>query len=890
MSSLLRHGLPRRSTNNLNIDTSTAVDQVRSPHIIGHLAITWLALAGVLALAGAIVAIAPPKSLTPDVGQVDLWFNSGVLGLLVAISVAIGLIRPAWWRQTMAALVVLPVPVLLSTSHNLLAGGALLALLAPMVWLGHELAVALLHEADASNAWPIGGVFGFGIIACLGFTLGELGLLRPQVIWPILLIIMVVLALTARHRLLVDLSALCAWLRRPIARDPLPLLLAGAGIAVYWINLIGALAPEITSDPVRQRLATAARFAAAGQLTANNPALAVAKAPAAGEIAYATALAIGPLQSAKLFHFIIGIGCAAAVFALGRRFGGAQAGALAGFAFYTMPLVSSLSQSAYLDLIPTLCGVTAALIILSRERPDWRGALAAGICLGIGVAVKIQFGYVAVGIAVILSIASMRRGGVLTTARLVAILSLTAVIVAGPFLARSYLLTDNIPGLAIGTQSLARTTGQAPASLGILNVFGYGRSLGDLVRAPFDLMVRSDAFTGDTTRRYWGPFGGHLGFLLFGLAPLLLLTRLRSRRLVLALLAGAVTAFLLWFYTAQYLRYGLPIFALLCPVAGIAYTATHARIHDNAGRTISNGLLLFLAAATVVVGVSVPNVEWHYTLGLENTTSYLTKYLACCGGYTALRLLDAEPGATRALAIPEQAQLYTRVPLSSPGDGTPAPALTGADMQVLAWLDAGGYSHIIVDRRLLALLRPDWDQATAIDEDFLRRNAVLVGGDHNAYLYRLLPPDQRGGQHLWAQGNELLSNGGFESALTGWTATGHPQYDNSGRMSRDGSGAVLLTPQDTLVTSANVVPNKQYLLAHTTWSVGGSGGARLHLEWHDGAGHLIGSADETVPVSQRGYHTFSMLATAPAGAATVTVRLEVAQGNIWFDDVSLRAR
>jgi 4-amino-4-deoxy-L-arabinose transferase-like glycosyltransferase len=767
-------------------------------------------------------------------------------------------------------------------------------LLVPSVWLGHELVVALLHEADAITVWAIGGAFGCGIVVCLGFVLGESGLLRPQAIWPILLVIVVVLVLTARRRMLADVSAFYAWLRRPITRDPLPLLLAGAGIAVYWINLIGALAPEITSDAVRQRLATAARFAAAGQLTANNSALVVARDPAAGEIAYATALAIGPLQSAKLFHFIVGLGCAAAIFALGRRLGGARAGALASFAFYTMPLVGSLSQSAYLDLIPTLCGVAAALIILSRERPDWHAALAAGICLGIGVAVKIQFGYVAVGIAVILSIVSLRRGGVLATARLVAILSMTAVIVAGPFLVRSYVLTGNIPGLAIGTQSLTRTAGQEPATLGILNVFGYGRSLGDLIRAPFDLTVRSGAFTGDTTRRYWGPFGGHLGFLLFGLAPLLALARLRSRRLMLALLAGAAIAFLLWFYTVQYLRYGLPIFALLCPVAGVAYALTHARIQDNAGRTISNGLLLLLAAATVATGVSVPNVEWHYTLGRENATSYLTQYLACCGGYTALRLLDTEPGATHALAIPEQAQLYTRVPLSSPGDGALAPALSGTDEQVLAWLDASGYSHIIIDRRLLALLRPDWDQATAIDEDFLRRNAVLVGGDHNAYLYRLLPPDQRGGQLPWAQGEELLPNGGFETtpsgAPLGWTPTGQPRYDSSGSMSNDGKEAVLLTPQDALATSVNVIPNRQYLLSHATWSAAGPGEARLYLEWHDSAGHIIGIADETVPVSQRGYHTFSMLATAPAGATTVTVRLAATQGDVWFDDVSLRAR
>ena len=46
---------------------------------------------------------------------------------------------------------------------------------------------------------------------------------------------------------------------------------------------------------------------------------------------------------------------------------------------------------------------------------------------------------------------------------------------------------------------------------------------------------------------------------------------------------------------------------------------------------------------------------------------------------------------------------------------------------------------------------------------------------------------------------------------------------------------------------------------------------------------------EVVPASSRGYHTFSMLATAPAGAATATVHAKAEAGAVWFDDVSLRA-
>ncbi len=104
------------------------------------------------------------------------------------------------------------------------------------------------------------------------------------------------------------------------------------------------------------------------------------------------------------------------------------------------------------------------------------------------------------------------------------------------------------------------------------------------------------------------------------------------------------------------------------------------------------------------------------------------------------------------------------------------------EARVLGLLDAGGFSHIIVDRTLLP---PNWDQNVMLNEEFLRRNTVLVGGDHNVYLYRLVPAEQRGHEQAWAQGRELLPNGGFEEPDRGAparvTPSGRPKYDTSGQ-------------------------------------------------------------------------------------------------------------
>jgi 4-amino-4-deoxy-L-arabinose transferase-like glycosyltransferase len=95
-----------------------------------------------------------------------------------------------------------------------------------------------------------------------------------------------------------------------------------------------------------------------------------------------------------------------------------------------MPIVFQLAQNALLDLFTTLFGVTAVLAVLSRERLDWRTALAAAVPLGLGVGVKEHFAYVAVGAAVALGIVALRPGSLMRAARLLALLGALSLLAA----------------------------------------------------------------------------------------------------------------------------------------------------------------------------------------------------------------------------------------------------------------------------------------------------------------------------------------------------------------------------------------------------------------------------------------------------------------------------
>lgn len=272
----------------------------------------------------------------------------------------------------------------------------------------------------------------------------------------------------SRGRLYLDIQALADWLKRSAGREPVRLIFTGIVLAWVWLNFIGALAPEIRSDATRQRLATAVHFAKIGSVIPTDPDLTSAKDLALGEIIYAVAVTIGPIQSAKLIHWMVGL------LALGRRLGGDWAGALAAFAFYATMMVAYLSQTAYLDLFTSLFAIAAALSLTINRRAAWQAAIAAGICIGLGVAIKIHFGYVAVGLAVTAG-SLVVCTGYRHALRQVAILTAVEILVASPWLLRSYLLFS-LSSAPLAAPSMSQRGGEPATGISASSSTRYSAS------------------------------------------------------------------------------------------------------------------------------------------------------------------------------------------------------------------------------------------------------------------------------------------------------------------------------------------------------------------------------------------------------------------------------
>jgi hypothetical protein len=844
------------------------------------LTVAWLVLVPVLAMR----VPGPPLETLQTVLRVhperweSLVFALLCVGLAVALVVIAGWLRPAWWRRTVVGLMLVPVPILLITSGNLVAGLTVAAIGAPCLWGGRQITSRLLAIHDACDAWVIGSGLGLLALSVVGTVLLATGTFRAPVIWSFIIFLTVALVWSSRMQLRDDITTFANWLKQPSWQRIESLVAVGLILGACWLALIGALAPEFMSDAVRQRLPAAALFAREGRF-AVDPDLYLSPNPRLGEVFYAIMLACGPLEAAKILNLVVGVICALAVWNLGRHLGGGGVALLALLAFATLPLSVFLAQIAYVDLFVTLFGLTAATIIVAVDQLNAGTVVAVMACLIAGLTVKDSFVYVAVGLGVTLFLLVLNR--VSPKVSDFAVIVTVVGLIAGTFwVTATYVALQTVPGLTPLIAALANFHALYESHVPDMGLRTH-HSLSELLRIPLDLVA--------STSRYGEYSAGFVGYLLVPMAPFIFFQR-PSRRCQI-LLIGVAAALIAWFAFTPYVRYALPMLALLAAFGAAAYISI-AQQSGPTTRLVMSILPPALAALGVVgylntVLLSPGVVPFRVVLGQESKTAYLTDHV---GGYTALQLLDSEPNATGVATSNELGRIYTSARLS---DVLYIVALRDGindEASVLQFLDGSGYSHILIDRDAF---RPGWDQIVAFDETFLRRNAVLVGGDQNAYLYRLVPANERGHDQIWAQGKELLPNGGFEEAdgnsPRGWEATGKIRRVASGRGYETTTAAVRLEPGTILSTTVRVMAGDRYLLSQASKAVGAEGEIRMEISWLGEGKVPLKRYAETLPTSLTGYHRFSTLATAPPDARWATVKLQPDVSAAWVDDVSLRS-
>ena len=388
---------------------------------------------------------------------------------------------------------------------------------------------------------------GLGAIALVAFGLGTAGIFRPGVFAAVLAALV-----------LFSLKALRARGTPPGPRGEGAPLNRTAFIIILLVSiplLLLPLYPPTAPDAITYHLAVAKKFAATGVISPT-PEFRYAVFPELAECLFAGALLLGNEVAAQWVSLLALVVTAAAVAALVRHVSGEPAGLWGAALLLSNPAILLLGAVAYGDMILTAF-VTVAVLSFQR----WKGGggerwlAVSGIMAGFAAGTKYSALFFPPALLVMIGAASGRRRGVRP-----------ALMFLVPFAATSlpwYLFNLYHTGNPVwpffsGVFGLRywNTTDIAAQTSDLLSQYGSGKSLRSLLELPWNLFAHVEMFHTD----------GSLSYLLIAGIPFALyaLARERSTR-SLAYVAAAYTIF--WFFTAQILRYLLPVVPLYCAIA-----------------------------------------------------------------------------------------------------------------------------------------------------------------------------------------------------------------------------------------------------------------------------------------------------------------------------------
>lgn len=424
---------------------------------------------------------------------------------------------------------------------------------------------------------------GLAALAYVVMGLGLLGLLFPGTV-SVALVLCVVVTLPAwvgtvrRVKHAVPQMAAAGGL----TRAALVALLTCAAVVLSMPLLAWPLYPPTAFDATMYHLAVAKIYTAAHGLVLT-PDLRYPIFPQAPHMLFTLALLLYDDIAAQLTQMLALVLLSCALVAFARRHMSTRAGWLAAAVVLSNPLVLWLGSTAYVDMMLMLLTMLMIAAFWTWCRTSERSWLViAGVCGGLALTVKTSAGFFIL-VLLLAALVSHSR----TRLRDAGLFAATSLAAAAPWLLRSLYYTHN-PVYPFLRSAFTRLFGPGvlnPADYaGLFEDFaryGAGRSWKALLMLPWNIAADPTAFGS------WVPLSISLGLTLPVIA-----VGLFASVAVRWLVAIVLSFTLLWFVTAQELRYWLPALPLL----GLAIGGSIDRITGVRARFLVPILVVVLVA------------------------------------------------------------------------------------------------------------------------------------------------------------------------------------------------------------------------------------------------------------------------------------------------------
>ncbi|KKQ96414.1 MAG: Dolichyl-phosphate-mannose-protein mannosyltransferase protein [Candidatus Levybacteria bacterium GW2011_GWA1_39_11] len=242
-----------------------------------------------------------------------------------------------------------------------------------------------------------------GIYSYIIFALGLLGLLYKNTIILVTIIFIVSVFLSRKSLLTIVLHSMVEYtskifeinsiskLKKVISKDKLRSLLTFLLLVQIVINLIGALAPERAFDALWYHL-TIPKLYLQSHSIYHIPGglLYYSDMPKLVEMIYTAALAFGSEITAKMIHYFFGVLSLITIFLLGKKYLSQKTALISVLIFYSNPVVSWQSTTAFVDLGRTffeILALFAFINLLANKQKKWLFLTA--LMVGLAVTTKI---------------------------------------------------------------------------------------------------------------------------------------------------------------------------------------------------------------------------------------------------------------------------------------------------------------------------------------------------------------------------------------------------------------------------------------------------------------------------------------------------------------------
>jgi hypothetical protein len=780
--------------------------------------------------------------------------------------------------------------LLLSLPSRQLTSVIALCYLSLIAWL---YGMAILHliraqHDDVAEPLVLSLTIGFGSLGLLVFGTGLMGWLRPSLVLGGSGLLAFACLAIARNSIRVWGDKLVATFQAPppswfVISCFVPLAL------FFTVNLIFGLTPEVVFDALKSHLALARIFSSEQRITFL-PYSMGSYWPMGGDLLFALGYQLGGETTAKLLHLMAGVIAAGTVYVLGKSLHSVAAGVAATAVFYSTPIISWESSTAYIDLFITMY-VSVTLLALRNwlVRRDWASVWCMGLSLGFALGIKPTGGFFALGVGLVMLNACLRgelasRGRIF--AMLLAVTTITT-LTGGSWYLRTYLFTGNpiFPFL----NHIFRSPLWTPTNERFnYEIFGIGQTPLHFVRMLWDLTFHTSKFGENAD----GEFG--LSFLIF--FPLAFFF-VRQKRIVATFLFVGLVYLTTWFFSVQYLRYLLPLLPLLSLFAGWAVAAAWSALGEK--NVLVAGIIPCAFVAVII---------FHFPLTLRNHIHLLnakpTDVLIGRSSREAYREKIA-PSArtlkyvnshlpketTRIYSVGEYYQFLADAPMVYPFFSLIGNKIFQSDKEseLLGFLEGERINYLVINQNAL---HPSWNFLIHRPE-FLEKHARLVYAFNNVYLYRVLKQDPLASRCQDDKWEDLLKNPGFEEVTTEvpnlWTKFGTPSLV-SAQAALSGNKSVLVDAVNGFYQPVPVTEQKLYSFsAQVKGQQAEKVYSKLQIVWQDAAGQPL---DWSIAISETDQQVkrLKTSVTAPPGSTLAMVYLSTYTGSAIFDDVAFRLR